>query len=139
MELPQQIISLHKSQSNNPQTKLVLIDLKVQVYRNLHKNLWSVKYKGKIIAHLDELYLKDVSFHVQEAGRRRVIRERKKNVHAYIKGTIVIPSMVYSNLTNRISYNPYKNPWFYKIETPTEPIRKIDLVKFDDQGKVWYI
>jgi len=68
-----------------------LIGKKVEVYRNLHKNCFSIRQNGKVVDYLyydRELHLTDVEFRVQPAGRERVRREKKKNVHAYVKGTV---------------------------------------------------
>jgi len=80
---------------------------RVEVYRNLHNNTFSVRLlnpvggpedysrwrlKGKVIKHLDNwmsVYLQNVTFAVQPAGREKVRREQKKNVHAFVRGTIV--------------------------------------------------
>ena len=48
---------------------------RVEVYRNLHKNCFSVRAltgenKGKVIDHVQEITLKDVKFAVQPAGRK---------------------------------------------------------------------
>ena len=67
---------------------------KVFVYWNLHRDLWSLKAvdgdaRGKVIAHVQHAMLLDCSYRVSEAGRQRVIRERCKNVHAGVVGTLV--------------------------------------------------
>tara|TARA_Y100000034_G_scaffold113705_1_gene149007 strand:- start:181 stop:609 length:429 start_codon:yes stop_codon:yes gene_type:complete len=65
---------------------------KVEIYRNLHKKCYSIRQKGKVIAYLgftNELILRDVKFAVQPAGRDRVRRERKKNVHAFVRGIVM--------------------------------------------------
>lgn len=64
---------------------------KVFVYRNLHQNCWSVKSRetGRVIAHADEVQLSGVDFKVSQAGRERVLREKSKNVHAGLVGTLV--------------------------------------------------
>ena len=65
---------------------------KVEIYRNLHKKCYSVRQKGKVVAYFgytDELILKDAKFAVQPAGRERVRRENKKNVHAFVRGTVI--------------------------------------------------
>lgn len=65
---------------------------KVEVYYNLHRKCLSVRSRitgptyGKVLAHVDHIVLRDVEFKVSEAGRRRVIREQRKNVHAVIRG-----------------------------------------------------
>jgi len=91
---------------------------RVRVYFNLHKRMFSVQHKtGKgwrLWKHLDHVCLNNVVFKVSEAGRKRVIKESKKNVHAYIEGDI------HGNVgfkpdgkENSISYNPYKFNQFY--------------------------
>ena len=67
--------------------------MKVFVYYNLNKFLWSVKSldgptKGRVIAHADKLLLRDITYEVSEAGRQRVLREKRKNVHAGIVGNL---------------------------------------------------
>jgi hypothetical protein len=42
--------------------------MRVQVYKNLHTGNWSVRHKGKVIAHLDEVILRDCVFHVGESS-----------------------------------------------------------------------
>lgn len=85
----------------------------VHVYRNLHKNCYSVRQKGKVIAHLPSLFLQDVSFHVQPAGRQRVLDTGKKNVHAYVKGKLYTPSGAFSiNSNDRVRYNPFETGEF---------------------------
>lgn len=85
----------------------------VHVYRNLHKNCYSIRQRGKVIAHLPSLFLEDVSFHVQPSGRQRVIDSGKKNVHAYVKGKLSNPSGSFSfNLLDRVRYNPFDTDTF---------------------------
>ena len=64
--------------------------MKVFVYFNLHKKLWSIKSleSGRVIGHATEVILRDCQFKVSQAGRARVIAEQRKNVHAGIVGTL---------------------------------------------------
>ena len=53
--------------------------MKVYVYYNLHKHVWSIKalegpQKGKIVAYRDEVWLKDALPVVSASGRERVRR-----------------------------------------------------------------
>lgn len=77
---------------------------KVWVYFNLHKKLFSVRYKGRVIAHLNKVFLANALFKVSEKGRQRVLRESKKNVHAFVVGNLEEGS-----LKNGVAltYNPY--------------------------------
>jgi len=103
---------------------------KIEVYRNLHKNCFSVRHKGKVVGYLhdnEQLALTNVKFVVQPAGRAKVLRENKKNVHAFVRGEYVGYE---NNLTNNlyfgefkdldfyaVSYNPYKSDKFVVKET----------------------
>lgn len=90
--------------------------MKVFVYYNLHKKKLSVKAlegerKGRVITHMEVISLKDVSFKVSQAGRQRVLREKRKNVHAGVVGTCTrFDEMPY--LDRRVRYNPYLNETF---------------------------
>lgn len=84
--------------------------MKVFVYFNLHKKVWSVKAlegrnKGRVIAHADKVLLRDVTFKVSEAGRQRVIREGRKNVHAGAVGTL-------EAFTGELKNNM---PWWHQV------------------------
>lgn len=81
--------------------------MKVFVYFNLHKKLFSIKAlegsnKGRVIAHSSSVSLKDASCKVSEAGRQRVIKEKRKNVHAGVVGTLLEkPNKDVPNLCDR--------------------------------------
>jgi uncharacterized DUF497 family protein len=85
--------------------------MKVQVYFNLHKRKLSVRHKGKVIEHTSQVLLENATFHVQPAGREKVLREKRKNVHAYVSGERVCVAS-FSPRADRIAYNPYKNKTF---------------------------
>ncbi len=50
----------------------------VRVYRNLHNGKFSVLQDGLVVAHMDQLCLADAKPHVNEAGRQRVIANKRK-------------------------------------------------------------
>lgn len=93
--------------------------MKVRVYYNLHKHLFSVQEKingrWKVTRHLQDLYLKDVTPRVYEKGRQRTINEQRKNVHAYIIGELIETPDV--NCWIRVTYNPYKYDSFVFMST----------------------
>ena len=91
--------------------------LRVFVYYNLHKHMWSVKalegeHKGRVIAHREWVILQNCRFKVSQAGRQRVLREKRKNVHAGITGRMLsnVADMELHNTLHReeVTYNPYK-------------------------------
>ena len=66
---------------------------KVAVYRNLHNGMFSIQcreapYYGKVIAHAKVVGINNPLFVVRENGRQKVLRERKKNVHAFVVGEL---------------------------------------------------
>ena len=61
---------------------------RVKVYFNLNLDCLSVidAETGLLYCHAHRVELHNAKFRVQEAGRQRVLREKRKNVHAYIQG-----------------------------------------------------
>ena len=93
-----------------------LIGKKVRVHWHFHKKLFSVTYKGRVVGHFDQVILDEPVFRVSEAGRKRVLREKRKNVHAFVYGRVSKHPSSFKNEPqgfSRIGYNPYKKPWFY--------------------------
>jgi hypothetical protein len=85
----------------------------VELYRNLHNKRISVRdAKTKLVlGHADEVMLTGAQFLVSEAGRQRVLREDRKNVHAVVRGTLVLPFGRASDgfaAPVRVTYNPHK-------------------------------
>jgi hypothetical protein len=100
--------------------------MRVEVYFNLHKYLWSVRQcsTGRVILHTDKVHIRDPKFVVRKAGRERVLREGKKNVHAFVRGDITYfddfdPDYLDYTL---VSYNPYKFDTFVNV-CDTSPVR----------------
>lgn len=85
-------------------------DEPVRVYRNLHKNSFSVVQHGLVVAHMDQLCLRDAKPYVNETGRQRVIKNKRKEVHAWIEGTLCQDPAPRNRLL--VKYNPYKHSRF---------------------------
>ena len=71
--------------------------MKVFVYYNLHRHCWSVKAlegdkKNRVIAHANYIELTESNPKVSKAGQARVRREKRKNVHAGLVGTLRVLS-----------------------------------------------
>jgi hypothetical protein len=103
-----------------------LIGERVRVHKNLHRGDWEVTQKGRVIAHLPELVLADVTFLVSQASRERVLQKRQRAVHAWAAGTVVdarpecgIP----------ITYNPYRCASF-TIRSDGAPIHRAEFCHF---------
>ena len=112
--------------------------MKVFVYFNLHKKCWSVKAlegerKGRVIRHALELSMRDVVFKVSEAGRQRVLAEKRKNVHAGVVGYLDEP-VVRDNWT-LVRYNPYIAGHFFNCDSG-HSVTKAERAVLADR-KVW--
>jgi hypothetical protein len=85
----------------------------VEVYRNLHKKCWSVRQRGKVKLHTDYICLCHAEFKVLQKGRERVLKEKRKNVHAFVKGFLVNPAVINviddndNPVWTDVTYNPY--------------------------------
>lgn len=110
----------------------------VQVYWNLHKNCWSVRNKktGRIVKHLSNVVLRNCRFVVHEAGRQRVIRERRKNVHAFVEGVLSRPAPQESPWVP-VKYNPYRYDSFVIPGRKPLPIHAADRAVLWESGTVW--
>jgi hypothetical protein len=105
---------------------------RVKVYFNLHNKKFSAvaldgSDKGRVLGHFGEVVLTAVSFVVSETGRQRVLREKKKNVHAYAIGTLYEADQHGQFLENakyscyhvhQIRYNPYEMKQFEAMGVP---------------------
>ena len=121
---------------------------KVRVYRNLRAGNWSIQtktFKGwRVRGHATAVELMDADCHVSDAGRARVLREKRKNVHAYIEGLIDLRNMQstegaafpYGN-AERISYNPYKAGTF--TTSDGEPVYGARCVRLNPNASVYAI
>lgn len=87
----------------------------VEVYRNLTVKKWSVR-QDKVVAHGDIVILKNPQFIVGESGRQRVLKERTKNVHAWIKGELVT-NCTKADFDHLDKFNAVYDPYKYKSFT----------------------
>jgi hypothetical protein len=85
------------------------------------------------------MILNNVTFAVQPAGREKVRQEKRKNVHAFVRGDMTwiaspmesLEDYTLDNMArqgyNRVTYNPYKHESFVVVNTG-EPIYKATQV-----------
>jgi hypothetical protein len=114
--------------NRNLQDPKTLIGKNVRVYRNLHKDCWSVQHNGLVVAHANVVELKGFRFLVHHGGYERFLRDGRKNVHAFVVGELVaINSTVSVDNAVEVSYNPRKSPCFHT----TQPLFKGRELYFD--------
>lgn len=128
--------------------------MKVAVYWNLHRACWSIQSRegltrGRVIAHAAAVGLKGCQFKVSEAGRQRVLREKRKNVHAFVVGELIAyrdaegrtvnmgtwPESLSANVHKTAArYNPYRFSTF--VDDQGEPLLAAEEVHMRDDRSV---
>jgi len=134
--------------------------MRVFVYWHTRKKLWSIKamegfHKGNVIYHANALRLDHARFHVQDGGRKRVLREGQKNVHAGVVGELVaargpgdlgeLPAEV-GNLNDPppldaaphlapVHYVPAMGPYFFWVDT-LRPVTEAAVVLLEPDKEV---
>ena len=83
--------------------------------------------KGRVIDHTHNICLDHAEFVVRESGRQRVLKQKQKNVHAFVRGVMRPSSSSNDNRLGNATYNPYLYSSFVDSKTK-EPIYKADSV-----------
>lgn len=118
---------------------------RADVYFNLHRKTFSVRVGGHVVDHADYIVLRDCTFVVQPAGRRRVQTSGVKNVHAFVRGIIdteTVCERVYKATAWRARYSPFEFDSFITTDSEEniEPIFGARLVLMEINNKrpqVW--
>lgn len=123
---------------------------RVEVYYNLHKKCLSYRPSKGAVRHAQSMLLNDVTLSVQPAGRERVLTERRKNVHAFVRGVPVYVrgigdaddgDLSHGNMKRQgyrlITYNPYKHKTFVYADTgePAHHARQVAVIG----NKIWEV
>lgn len=103
------------------------------VYYNFNRKVFSIRagegpHRGRVVAHEDKVTVWGARFHVSAAGRERVLRQKRKNVHAWVRGEVDWPITCASPTIwdehwaglaashgTVIVYDPYKDEGFTQL------------------------
>jgi len=113
--------------------------LPVRIYWNYKHRCYSIFQRGAVRASARQVHLTDVTFHVRESGRLKMIREGRKVIHAYACGRLrdyVHPSDTRDLETfegDFVFYDPYRYEGFVTTGS-LEPIDGSGAVRFDENG-----
>ena len=116
---------------------------KVEVYFNLHKKCWSIRQSGASVIHADFVEIKEPQFVVQQGGNARVRREKRKTVHAFVRGYLTERVGIFPKNQKLVTYNPYKHTSFVERGTD-KPICNAEYAVLDINNKrplveaLWY-
>ncbi len=110
---------------------------RVQVYRNLgvHGEVaWSVRDAKTrlVLAVVPEATVTNATLRVNESGRKRVLREKQKNVHAYVEGEWSDAPAEAGDWAP-IRYNPYNLASFVR-SVDQVPVRTARAVRLSSAG-----
>jgi hypothetical protein len=67
---------------------------------------------GLVVGYATNVLLQDAVFHVSEVGRKQVIEQRRKKVHAWVKGTYLGSDLQPQGMEWEVNYNPYTTKHF---------------------------
>ena len=119
--------------------QMIDIERPVRVVRNWKRHCYTILQDGVPRASASGVRLAVVEFRVRESGRLRMLREGKRNVHAYAVGHLV--DFVHPGQPRRLptldgraaAYDPWRFDSFVDCQT-LAPIGCAALAQFDDDG-----
>ena len=117
--------------------------MRVEAYYNLTRSCWSVRSlegenKGRVFLYAESLAIENAKFVVRKGGRDKVRREKQKNVHAFVRGSLSDKTNSKHRLPLPVTYNPYKNETFVNRNTG-ESVMQASLVHLHSDRKVTYL
>jgi hypothetical protein len=117
--------------------------VRIQVYKNLHLGTWSVRdpQTGRVLRHAAYVEIEGGICRVQQGARERVLRERRRSVHAYVVGEEVAHgdnSPPRLGAWTRFTYDPYRAATF-TVADPAHPAPVLGAarMRFDAEG-AWF-
>src|SRR5262245_48340703 len=86
------------------------------LYRNLNRGGWSIRlHGGRVVGHVAAVVAEGCRFVVRESGRKRVLRDKQRNVHAWVIGRVIaledVPHLEAEGWV-RVTYSPYREGYF---------------------------
>jgi hypothetical protein len=118
--------------------------MKVFIYRNLNRKgrVFSIRDEStrRVCDRAETVVVEDVTLKVSEAGRNRVLLEKRKNVHAGIQGTRIshLPPQAAGLKVVEFTYDPYFSSSFFCVKTK-QPILKAKYVEVNTSGNFAYV
>lgn len=111
----------------------------VRVFKNPQRGCYSIMQDGRIKASARQIRLRDAEFTVRESGRLRMLRDNRRNVHAWVVGELIdflhpdAAGNLESAAGRTATYNPHRYSSFVDRDTET-PLRSAQWVHFDERG-----
>jgi len=111
--------------------------MRCRVYRNLNApGYFSIQAdegpdKGRVLGRAKAVVLDEVVFKVNQGGHQRCVNQGVRNVHAVAIGNYAgseAPPQDVSISSDRITYQPFVRPYFFKRSAPDTPITQFPRV-----------
>ena len=114
----------------------------VRVFKNWQRGCYSVMQDGVVRASARQVLLRDVEFLVRASGRERMLRLKRKTVHAYAVG--YLEDLVHPNESASLPaidgrytvYDPYRFMTFVDRDTQ-QPVLSSHRVLLAEDGVVY--
>ncbi|MDX1434609.1 MAG: hypothetical protein R3286_19360 [Gammaproteobacteria bacterium] len=111
----------------------------VRVFRNWKRGCYNIMQGGQVVATARQVRLADVEFRVREPGRQRMLRLRRRNVHAYAIGHLLdhVHPLEQRSLGGVAGRSAFYDPWRFATFVDGEshrPVRHAHLVQLDERG-----
>src|SRR5690606_22096230 len=110
----------------------VTVGQRVKVYRNLNKpEFFSIMAAdgpaaGRVLGYAKAVEIANVTFRISQKSRERLLRDKRRNVHAFAVGTLVsvADELPADSLSwARITYQPYTQGFFFDRNQPQQPVQ----------------
>lgn len=105
------------------------------VYRNLTRRCWSIRERGRVVGHAPTVTLADAVMVVRPGARARVLRTGHREVHAWVRGTLVPHAGVPVGAV-RLHYRPFEAGHF--TDDCGLPVVAAAWVFFHEDGGAWH-
>lgn len=92
----------------------------IRIYRNLNNGTMSIQAKAsgwKVVGHVTNAVVGGIKFKVRECARQQVIREKRKNVHAWGEGILLGQFSESAVAPIALGYCPYRDETFVQRDT----------------------
>lgn len=108
-----------------------------EIYYNINKKVYSIRAKSTPVSYARLVRVYRPTFVVRTGGRAAVLRDKQKNVHAFVKGemeTLNVKPPI--DGLKKIRYDPYQYGYFYDVHTH-EPIHEAEyaILILDENNK----
>lgn len=108
--------------------------MRVRVHYHLRKKVWSIidPKTRLVIRHADTVTLADARFRVSEAGRQRCLRDKTRNVHAWVEGELLATgNRLTATAEKTARYNPFIAGHFFSDNRTENVVEFCPLVHLE--------